>query len=209
MKYARPAWLLCTALLAVSVALSGCGQNDASSKGEARIQTLPNGGATTPLRSTDLKSFEVELFRTLTVPTASQKDFRILDTKDTPTGTYVLYTIPNHDGAAFAGRRSDGSIVLYQAHWPLTQTDANHDLVVVRAIPPNSGINNGYGVLAGRVYNPFIETIEVNYRDGKRERLDVSHSRGFLLVRQGFDPRFVQVRGFGFNGNPYWNIDTR
>ncbi|PWK13916.1 hypothetical protein [Tumebacillus permanentifrigoris] len=208
MKFARLSKLLFAALLTVSVALSGCGKNSDVQQG-AKIQQVQNGGLTSPLRSTDLKSFEVELFRTLTVPTTSQKDFRILDTKDTPNGTYVLYTIPNNDGLAFAGRRADGSIVLYQAHWPLTVSDPSQDLVVVRAIPPNSGINNGYGVLAGRVYNPFIDTIQVDYRDGKTERLDVSHSRGFILVRPGFDSRFVQVRGFGFNGNPYWNVDTR
>ncbi|KEO81068.1 hypothetical protein [Tumebacillus flagellatus] len=208
MKFAQLSRLLLSALLLATVALTGCGKNDNVNEG-ARIQEAQNGRTTSPLQQTDLQTFEVELFRTLSVPTDSQKDFRILDTQDTPLGTYVLYSIPNHDGLAFAGRRADGSVQLYQAHWPMTVTDPAQDLVVCRAIPPNSGINNGYGVLAGRVYNPFIETIEVNYRDGKRERLDVSHSRGFLLVRPGFDSRFVQVRGFGFNGNPYWNLDAR
>ncbi|MBL0386302.1 hypothetical protein JJB07_06495 [Tumebacillus sp. ITR2] len=208
MKFAQLSRLLFAALLTAAVTLSGCGKQNDVHEG-AKIQEVQNEGVTSPLRQNDLKTFEVELFRTLSVPTASQKDFRILDTKDTPLGTYVLYSIPNNDGLAFAGRRANGSVHLYQAHWPLTVTDPAQDLVVVRAIPPNSGINNGYGVLAGRVYNPFIETIEVNYRDGKKERLDVSHSRGFILVRPGFDSRFVQVRGFSFNGNPYWNIDAR
>lgn len=208
MKFARRSWLLFAALLALTVPSAGCGKTDNVHEG-AKIQEVQNGGRTAPLALNDLKTFEVELFRTLSVPPASQKDFRILDTKSTPIGTYVLYAIPNNDGLAFAGRRPDGSVVLYQAHWPLTVTDKTKDLIVVRAIPPNSGINNGYGVLAGRVYSPYIESVEVNYRDGKKERLDVSHSRGFILVRPGFDSRFVDVRGFSFNGNPFWHIDAR
>jgi hypothetical protein len=199
-------WLLVAALLF----LGGCSSQaspDAQEKG-AHILATPEHG-TMPLGPNDLKPFEVELFRQLSVPPDTQKDFRILQTKSVPNGSYVLYALPHNDGLAFAGRRDDGSIVMYKAHWPLAVTDEHQDLVVVRAVPPNNAVNPPYGVLAGRVYSPYIETIEVNYRDGRKDRVDVTNTRGFIMVRKSFDPRYVQVRGYGMNGSPYWSLDTR
>ena len=196
-------------LTAALLCVSGCAPQATPQKEKGtQILATPADG-TKPLGPKDLKTFEVELFRQLSVPAESQQEFRILETKSVENGSYVLYSLPHNDGLAFAGRRDDGSVVLYKAHWPLAVTDDRQDLVVVRAVPPNNAVNPPYGVLAGRVYSPFIETIEVNYRDGRKERLDVTNSRGFILVRKSFDPRFVQVRGYGMNGNPYWSLDTR
>jgi len=208
-------FLLSAALAVTSAAAAGCNREGAGAGSSgplgdtANIQALPSQVQTAPLLSQDFASFEAELFRSLNISPDLQKQFRILETQDTANGTYVLYSLPNHDGMAFAGRHADGRVLLYKTHWPLVATDSAQDPVVVRAVPPNNNINPGYGVLAGRVYNPFIETIEVHYRDGHKERVDVSHTRGFLLVRPAFDPRFVAVRGYGTNGNPYWTIDTR
>lgn len=195
-----------------AVAVSGCAQADGTPVPDrAQVQEIggPAVTGTLPLRPGDMRTFEEELFRAMPVAAQARSEFRVLQTQDVAGGTYVLYAVPNNDGLAFAGRRADGSITVHHARWPMAVTDPAQDLVVVRAIPPNNEINPGYGVLAGRVYNPFIEHIEVNYRDGRKDRLDVSHNRGFIFVRKAFDPRFVQVRAYGTNGNPYWNIDTR
>jgi len=219
-RQVRPTGLVVLAGLVLALTMSvGCGgrneqfaenQNNATSLGDqANLNARPSALGTQPLRTADTRTFQTELFRHLRVAPDLQREFRVLTTANTPNGSYLLYSLPNNDGVAFAGRQADGKIALYKAHYPLTPTDATADPVVVRAIPPNNNINPGYGVLAGRVYNPHIETIEVNYRDGRRERIDVTHTRGFVLVRKGFDTRFVQVRGFGMGGNPYWQIDTR
>jgi hypothetical protein len=206
----RLGWVLMTTLLAGALVMtSGC--NNARSQaqgGNVRIQELPAQGLL-PLRSTDLKAFQNALFLNLNPPADTRAQFRILATRDAGNGTYVLYQLPNNDGLAFAGRDARGTITIRKAQWPFVVSDPNQDLVVVQAIPPNNSVNPTYGVLAGRVYNPFIEYIEINYRDGHKEHLDVSHTRGFITVRKGFDPRFVQVRGYGMNGNGYWSIDTR
>ncbi|ARU59683.1 hypothetical protein CBW65_00470 [Tumebacillus avium] len=211
MAVSRMALLTCSALFAASALLSGCGQSDAEQAQQAGIQgaNQHNTAATKALASTDLPAFEHELFRQMDLPADTRRQFRVLETKNTPAGTYVLYSLPRNDGLAFAGRRADGSVAIYQARWPLAVTDPAKDLIVVRAIPPNNGINAPYGVLAGRVYNPFIEYVEIAYRDGHVDRIDVSHNRGFIAVRKAFDTRFVQVRGYSTNGTPYWEIDTR
>ncbi|ASS74554.1 hypothetical protein CIG75_05780 [Tumebacillus algifaecis] len=208
MAVSRMALFTCSALFAASALLSGCGKSDASQSGRAGIQQVDTA-ATTSLRKSDYKAFQEKLFQQLNLPADTKNQFRILETKNSAAGTYVLYSLPRNDGLAFAGRQADGSIVVHQARWPLAVTDPSQDLIVVRAIPPNNGINAPYGVLAGRVHNPFIETVEINYRDGHRERIDVSHKRGFIAVRKAFDTRFVQVRGYSTNGTPYWEIDTR
>jgi hypothetical protein len=207
MAISRIALLTCAAILASSTWLAGCGADDKAA-GRAGIQQVGTD-RTLPLGPADYRAFEDALFKQMDLSPDLRKKFRILETKDTAGGTYVLYAIPGNDGLAFAGRRADGSIVLHQARWPLAVTDPNKDLIVVRAIPPNNGINSPYGVLAGRVYNPFIEYVEIQYRDGHTDRIDVSHNRGFIAVRKAFDPRFVQVRGYSTNGTPYWEIDTR
>jgi hypothetical protein len=207
-----PRFHLCllSALLAAGALFAGCSSNATPKSDRAQVQELNGNKNTLPLRPGDMGEFEDELFRLLTIRTpAAQRQFRVLDTKNASTGTYVLYSLPNNDGLAFAGRRADGRIVIHQAHWPFVVRDPQHDLVVVRAIPPNNDVNPGYGVVAGRVYNPFIEHIEVNYRDGRKDRVDVTHNRGFIFVRKAFDTRFVQVRGYSMNGNPYWSLDSR
>jgi hypothetical protein len=207
MRSSRMTSLLLTTLLSIGSCALGCAPQAAPDE-QAKIQqdTALN---TKPLGDKDMKSFEVELLRQLNVPAEAQKQFRILEKTDADNGSFILYALPNHDGLAYAGRRTGGEVVLYEKHWPLAVSDPAKDLVVVRAIPPNNPVKPKYGVLAGRVYSPFIENIEVRYRDGQTDRVDVSHTRGFILVRKAFDPRFVQVRGFGMNGTPYWNIDTR
>ncbi|TCP53714.1 hypothetical protein EV586_10558 [Tumebacillus sp. BK434] len=211
MAVSRMTLLTCSALFAASALLAGCGQSDAQQAQQAGIQGVKQNGtaATKALTAADYRAFESELFRQMDLPADTRRQFRILETKDTPGGTYVLYSLPQNDGLAFAGRQGDGKVTIYQARWPLAVTDPAKDLVVVRAIPPNNGINAPYGVLAGRVYNPFIEYVEIAYRDGHVDRMDVSHNRGFIAVRKAFDTRFVQVRGYSTNGTPYWEIDTR
>ncbi|HEU4962273.1 MAG TPA: hypothetical protein VFV52_00215 [Bacilli bacterium] len=177
--------------------------------GQAKVQSVELTGAAQPLSSADLQTFEDELFRQLNVSANQRRDFRILDTANVENGTYILYALPNNDALAFAQRGKNGRVVIREARWTFAVTDDNSDPVVVKAVPPGNAANPKYGILAGRVYNPYIESIEVNYRDGKKMRQDVTHTRGFIFVRKAFDTRFVQVRGYGMNGNPYWSIDTR
>ncbi|MGB8954584.1 MAG: hypothetical protein WCC10_04375, partial [Tumebacillaceae bacterium] len=83
----RLGWLFVAALLAVS----GCSPQaspDSQEKGTHILATPEHG--TMPLGPNDMKPFEVELFRQLSVPKDSQKDFRILQTKSVPNGSYVL-----------------------------------------------------------------------------------------------------------------------
>jgi hypothetical protein len=202
--------LLTTLLAGALMTMSGCNhaRSQAQGYGDANVQDLPAQGMM-PLRSSDMKAFEQALFLAIHPPADTRSQFRVLTTQNAGNGTYVLYQLPNNDGLAFASRDARGNITIRKAHWPFVVTDPDQDLVVVQAIPPNNSVNPPYGVLAGRVYNPFIEYIEVNYRDGHRERFDVTHTRGFITVRKGFDPRYVQVRGYGMNGNGYWGIDTR
>ncbi|MFD2169431.1 hypothetical protein [Tumebacillus lipolyticus] len=208
MAVSRTSVFMLSALLVATSWLSGCGTKEDAKSGRAGIQQVTQG-ATSPLAPNDYPAFTAELFRKVSLPPDTRAQFRILETKNAGTGTYVLYSLPNNDGLAYASRLADGRIAIHQARWPLASTDPNKDLIVVRAIPPNNGINPPYGVLAGRVFNPFIEYVEINYRDGRTDRIDVSHNRGFIAVRKAFDPRFVQVRGYSTNGTPYWEIDTR
>ncbi|MGZ4111556.1 MAG: hypothetical protein ACXVP5_03855 [Tumebacillaceae bacterium] len=206
----RLGWvLMSTLVVGTLVTSSGCtARSQAENTKNARVQELPVQGLL-PLRSTDMKAFENALFLSLNPPADTKAQFRVLTTHDVGNGTYVLYQLPHNDGLAFAGRDAMGNVTIRKAQWPFAVTDPNKDLVVVQAVPPNNNVNPTYGVLAGRVYNPFIEYIEINYRDGHKEHLDVTHTRGFITVRKAFDPRFVEVRGYGMNGNGYWSIDTR
>lgn len=199
---------LTTALLASTALLTGC---NLTGGGDARVQTLEAEGQASPLRSADLQTFEDQLFRQLNTPASLRNEFRILDTADAENGTYILYSlgVNTNDALAFAQRSADGTLTIREPGWKFTPVNSASDPVVVKAVPPGNPANPKYGVLAGRIYNPYIESIEINYRDGHHTRHDVTHTRGFISIRKAFDPRFVQVRAYGMNGNPYWQIDTR
>lgn len=204
---------LCTVLAAATM-LTGCAPEPTPESQPEKLNNLKlrEPGPTThtlPLRKGDYQTFENMLFTKLNMPTNDRNQFRILETKDVKNGTLVLYSMPRGDGLAFTGHNVNGGLTIFESNWPFTRRD-DQDLISVRAVPPNN--NNflqGYGILAGRVYSPFIENVVVSFRDGRNEKINVSHTRGFIIVRKGFDTRFARVRGYDMNGNPYWELDTR
>ncbi|GAX90632.1 hypothetical protein [Effusibacillus lacus] len=159
-----------------------------------------------PISELDLPSVERQLLDQAGIREDTERPLVIRQTVHTKRVSYVLYSMPNNDGLAVVTKQGNEVKILERI--PVPPGDPNMNLVSYNTIIAGNPWDPDNGVLFGMVYNPYITSIETFFRDTSKERIDVTNSRGFIVIRPGTDTRFVQINAIG-KGGLWWTKDTR
>jgi len=211
-----------TVLMCLQFALAGCslnGQAESASLSHAGKSSSPTLSMTSfaartgrqmirPLQRSELLQLPNVLARVWGHGQYSAAEVRILSTANGLHGTYALYQSPQGLRLCYAFTRTGGHPQVVQPEVIWEPGGSRQELQVGYILPGSNRYEQMDGVLFGAANSPYLLSVEVLYRDTYRARRDISHDRGFVLVRPGIDPRHVQIDAFGLLHSNFWTHNT-
>lgn len=197
--------LFSAVVLGILIALTGCSPADQATPKEKKGPATQSVGKG-PISELDLPLVERQLLSEIRLASTKDRPLQIRQMAHSKRVSYVLYSLPNNDGLAVVTKQGPDIRILER--YAIRPGDPQSNLVSYATILPGNPWDPDNGVLFGRVYNPYVKSIEAFFRDTTKFRADVTDSRGFIIVRPGTDPRFVQINAIG-DGGLWWTKDTR
>lgn len=194
----RPAILSSVFLILL---LAGCNPGQANTSQHSQTQIL----SSQPLGLHDWPAIKRGIAASLKLTASNEDALRLMTQLNSGPISYVLYNYPNHEGLAIATKKRD-AITILEPMLPVYKKGA--EMVSFNTITPGNPWDPNNGVIYGVVRNSYITGVQVQYRDATIVNQDVSHTRGFIMVRPNTDPRFVLVNAFG-RGGLWWSRDLR